>query len=94
MKTEWIYCPICNSKTRVKIKETTEARNLPVFCPKCKNTFNADIKPGFNVQTKLYTDQSQLPDTEPVIYKTLPVLQVAGFFYILFFFNLLVSTRP
>ena len=74
MKTEWIYCPICNSKTRVKIKETTEARNLPVFCPKCKNTFNADVKPGFNVQTKLYTDQSQLPDTEPTFYKILPVL--------------------
>lgn len=56
MKTEWVYCPICNSKTRVKISETTEARNLPVFCPKCKNTFNADIRPGFDVQTKLYTD--------------------------------------
>lgn len=56
MKTEWIYCPICGSKTRVKIKKDTVARNLPVFCPKCKNTFNADIKPGFDVQTKLYTD--------------------------------------
>ena len=56
MKTEWVYCPICNSKTRVKIKSTTVAKDLPVFCPKCKNTFNADINPGFDVKTKLYTD--------------------------------------
>lgn len=72
MKTEWIYCPICNSKTRVKIKETTEARNLPVFCPKCKNTFNADVNKGFDIQTKLYTDQSQLRDTEPVNLSEIP----------------------
>lgn len=52
MKTEWIYCPICNSKTRVKIKETTEARNLPVFCPKCKNTSDLDVEKPFKVTTK------------------------------------------
>ena len=52
MKTEWIYCPICNSKTRVKIKETTEARNLPVFCPKCKNTFIINVERPFKVTTK------------------------------------------
>ena len=52
MKTEWIYCPICKSKTRVKIKETTEARNLPVFCPKCKNTFDLDVEKHFKVTTK------------------------------------------
>lgn len=52
MKTEWIYCPICNSKTRVKIKETTETRNLPVFCPKCKNTFDLDVEKPFKVTTK------------------------------------------
>lgn len=54
METKWIYCPICGSKTRVKIKKDTTARNLPVFCPKCKNTFNADIKLGFDVETKTY----------------------------------------
>lgn len=52
MKTEWIYCPICNSKTRLKIKEDTEAKNLPVFCPKCKNTFVLDVEKRFKVITK------------------------------------------
>lgn len=55
-KEKWVYCPICKNKTRLKITRFTEARNLPVFCPKCKNTFNADIKPGFDVQAKLHTD--------------------------------------
>lgn len=38
MTTEWILCPICSSKTRVQIREDTELKNLPLFCPKCKNT--------------------------------------------------------
>lgn len=54
MKTEWIYCPICNNKTRIKIEEITEARNLLVFCPKCKNTFYVDVKSGFEVSTKTH----------------------------------------
>lgn len=51
MKTEWVYCPICNSKTRIKIKKDTTAKNLPVFCPKCKRTFTAHINPNFDVET-------------------------------------------
>ena len=38
VKEKWIYCPICNNKTRTKIRLDTIAINLPVFCPKCKNT--------------------------------------------------------
>lgn len=33
---EWIQCPVCNNKTRVRIREDTELRNFPLFCPKCK----------------------------------------------------------
>lgn len=35
-KTEWILCPICGNKTRIKIRIDTELRNFPLFCPKCK----------------------------------------------------------
>lgn len=52
MKEKWVYCPICNSKTRLKIREDTEAKNLPVFCPKCKNTFVLDVEKRFKVITK------------------------------------------
>lgn len=33
---EWIYCPICNSKTRIQIRKDTVLKNFPLFCPKCK----------------------------------------------------------
>ena len=32
----WVLCPICNNKTRTKIRGDTELINFPLFCPKCK----------------------------------------------------------
>lgn len=34
--SEWVHCPICGNKTRVKIREDTVLLNFPLFCPKCK----------------------------------------------------------
>lgn len=36
-KQSWILCPICNSKTRIKVRKDTELINFPLFCPKCKH---------------------------------------------------------
>lgn len=33
---EWILCPVCGSKTRLKIREDTVLENFPLYCPKCK----------------------------------------------------------
>ena len=35
-QAEWIFCPICGNKTRLKIRRDTEPKNFPLFCPKCK----------------------------------------------------------
>lgn len=35
-KDKWIVCPLCDSKTRNKIREDTVLENFPLFCPKCK----------------------------------------------------------
>ncbi|MBF2440923.1 cysteine-rich KTR domain-containing protein [Listeria seeligeri] len=35
--TEWILCPICKNKTRNKIRDDSELKNFPLYCPKCKN---------------------------------------------------------
>ena len=35
-KTEWIRCPVCGNKTRLQIREDTELKNFPLYCPKCK----------------------------------------------------------
>ncbi len=33
---EWIICPVCKNKTRLKIRSDSELKNFPLFCPKCK----------------------------------------------------------
>ena len=43
-KTEWIICPVCKNKTRVKIREDTELVNFPLFCPKCKQESIVNVK--------------------------------------------------
>lgn len=36
IKIEWLLCPVCGNKTRLKIRADTELKNFPLFCPKCK----------------------------------------------------------
>lgn len=43
-KNEWVLCPICGCKTRLKINEDTVIENLPLFCPKCKNETIINVK--------------------------------------------------
>lgn len=40
----WVLCPICGNKTRTKIRPDTEAKNLIVFCPRCKRESVVDIE--------------------------------------------------
>ncbi|HGS8653975.1 TPA: cysteine-rich KTR domain-containing protein, partial [Enterococcus faecalis] len=37
-------CPICGNKTRLKIREDTELKNFPLYCPKCRQENLVDIK--------------------------------------------------
>ncbi|WP_346906065.1 cysteine-rich KTR domain-containing protein [Faecalicatena orotica] len=43
-KIEWIRCPVCGNKTRLKIREDTELKNFPLFCPKCKQEILINIQ--------------------------------------------------
>lgn len=43
LKENWILCPICNNKTRLKIREDTVLENFPLFCPKCKQEIMIDV---------------------------------------------------
>lgn len=36
IKTEWILCPVCGSKTRDRIRKDTIIKKYPLYCPKCK----------------------------------------------------------
>ncbi len=33
---KWLICPICGSKTRLKLREDTILEKFPLYCPKCK----------------------------------------------------------
>ena len=41
---EWLLCPVCGNKTRLKIREDTELKNFPLFCPKCKQETLINVK--------------------------------------------------
>ena len=43
-RTEWLTCPVCRSKTRVKIRDDTVLENFPLFCPKCKQESLINVK--------------------------------------------------
>lgn len=41
---EWVICPICRNKTRLKIREDTLMKNFPLYCPKCKQETLINIR--------------------------------------------------
>ena len=51
----WVLCPVCNNKTRTKIRKDTELVNFPLFCPKCKKenlvTIKTELQPLSKSQT-------------------------------------------
>lgn len=59
-KDEWVLCPICRSKTRIKIRPNTVLENFPLFCPKCKQETLISVK-------ELHTSVIKEPDAEPMI---------------------------
>lgn len=56
---EWIYCPICGNKSRTRIREDTELKNFPLFCPKCKHE---TLIEATNFQITVIRE----PDAEPM----------------------------
>jgi len=44
MECQWILCPLCGNKTRIKIRYDTEIKNFPLFCPKCKQETLINVK--------------------------------------------------
>ena len=47
-KENWILCPVCGNKTRLKIRKDTELKNFPLFCPKCRQETLIHVK-QFNI---------------------------------------------
>lgn len=32
----WVFCPVCNNKTRLKLRRDTVIHNFLLYCPKCR----------------------------------------------------------
>ena len=71
-KSKWIVCPVCGSKTRNKIREDTELKNFPLFCPKCKQETLVNVK-DLNITV------IKEPDAEPITRSTMKLLLSALF---------------
>lgn len=41
---EWLLCPICKNKTRIRVREDTVLQNFPLFCPKCRRQIVVDVQ--------------------------------------------------
>lgn len=46
--TQWIICPICENKTRDRIRKDTLMEKYPLYCPKCKRVTLINVK-EFNI---------------------------------------------
>ena len=62
---EWVICPICNNKTRIKIRKDTQLKNFPLYCPKCKKESLICVN-NFKIEI--------IKETEPIIYKLLQLI--------------------
>ncbi len=43
-RTEWVKCPECGNKTRIKVRKDTILKRFPLFCPKCKQETLIEIE--------------------------------------------------
>ncbi len=41
---KWLLCPVCRSKTRVKLRQDTELKNFLLVCPKCKREVLVSVR--------------------------------------------------
>ena len=74
--TEWILCPVCESKTRLKIRKDTILQNFPLYCPKCKQETLIRIE-QLNITTSyLRSENFILAVEENVSYLNPPVSEV------------------
>ncbi|MGN1093096.1 MAG: cysteine-rich KTR domain-containing protein [Monoglobaceae bacterium] len=52
-KNEWVLCPACGNKTRIKIRPDTVLENFPLFCPKCRHETLITVK---ELHTRVITE--------------------------------------
>ena len=54
---KWVLCPICNNKTRIKVRPDTVLENFLLYCPKCKQETIINVKEYVTSVIKEYGEQ-------------------------------------
>lgn len=55
---QWLLCPKCGKKTRLKLRDDTELKNFPLYCPKCRQMTLVDVK-NFEIMNQSDLDELQ-----------------------------------
>ncbi len=53
MQIRWICCPVCQRKTRSKVRKDTVLEHYPLYCPKCKQEILINVA---NLQITVITE--------------------------------------
>lgn len=61
--TEWIYCPACGNKTRLRIRADTVLENFPLYCPKCKQETIINVR---KINMTVIKEPDALPEKKMV----------------------------
>ena len=62
--SEWLRCPVCGNKTRLKIRGDTELKYFPLFCPKCRQETLINVKHLNTTVIKSQTHRRRADNTQ------------------------------
>lgn len=61
MMEQWLLCPACGGKTRVKLRQDTQLKNFPLFCPKCKQEVMVSVSKFITIRITEPDAKTQSP---------------------------------
>ena len=48
---QWLLCPVCGAKTRLRLLQRTVLREFPLYCPKCRRESVISAR-NFQIETR------------------------------------------
>ena len=52
---QWLLCPACGAKTRLRLLQRTVLREFPLYCPKCRRESAISAR-NFQIETVYQPD--------------------------------------
>ena len=63
MEVEWLLCPVCGNKTRIRIRNDTIIVKFPLYCPKCRQENLINVR-QLNISI---INEPDAKDAEPIV---------------------------